>query len=390
MIPLTGTVSLAALRAEFGLGTAPVPSFLGLASVRRAANIPAGTVKISDLRGAHVVKAGTTVLNLFAAMGNPAAVSTRYRVVVEPGATIGSANPLSYSADTGQFPAGSTLTIDLYGSVDGAGGLFGVQGGRGGGSIYAQYPNQTVNVNVKPGGALRPGGGAGGQGGQGGAGGQGGIGLVTEGPVYQTTAPRYEVAYSVEGAQYSFYWAGTLIGITDTGQTSLASGSTTYYADSFQGNTGVDNSSKGGANTIVNHFAIRRTTPGGPNGGAGGAGGGGGGGGRGQGFDGVAAGGAGGAPGAGGGGSNGNGSGVGGAGGAGGPGGAGGGFGADGAAGGASSGGNPGGAGSGGGGFAAAGPNAGLPGGPRGYYVFKGTATVNVNNQGGTILGALG
>lgn len=288
MIPLAGNVTAAMLRAELGLGTGPVASLLAVGALRRAAGKTAGAVSLSDLRGAHVYRGTAIIQKVYALMGNPAVSSPKYRFVIEPGAVIGSLNPQFLALDYGQFPAGSTITVDDYGNVDGAGGQFGVRNGQGGGAVEADYANQTMFFNVKPGAFLRGGGGAGGRGGVGGRGGQGGPGTsattVNEGPFYSRTSPEYFVAYVPATGNYHLWWSGTLV--ADSRQSSVVVGSTTYSASAFSENA---NYLEGGVFAIATYYQIQRSTTtvaGGGAGGLGGVGGLGGIGGRGQGWDG--------------------------------------------------------------------------------------------------------
>lgn len=385
MIPVTGPVTVATLRAELGLGSGPISSFLALPQVARAAGRVVGSpVKISDLRGAHLARTTLLNANLYAQMGSPAAVSAKYRFVVEPGVAIGSNSPTDFAADSGQFPAGSTLNIDVYGGIEGAGGQYGVTAshgsvGQGGGALYAPYANQSVVVNVKPVGALLGGGGAGGTGGAGGAGGQGGPGshLVVDGPYYARSGATFYVLYDQASGSYNFIWNGASVGTSDSG--TLGGGSDNYAA------TGGAQATSGNPSIGTQQvwYAIQHTTQQAFGaGGAGGGGGSGGPGGRGQGYDGGPAAGAGGTGGQPGQASPGNGAGAGGAGGAGGQGGTGGGWGGQGGQGSTGAGGAAGAAGAGGGPAAGNAGAAGATGGQPGYYIYRNGANVTLTTQG--------
>lgn len=114
-----------------------------------------------------VISQTTTDLNLQAAFvrrfGTTAWVSTkRKRVVINSGVIVGSLNPANYAL-TIPPGLGGSLTIDNYGSIQGAGGL--PNGGTGGNAIIASSP---VTFNNQ--GTIYAGGGAGGAGGTGGQG----------------------------------------------------------------------------------------------------------------------------------------------------------------------------------------------------------------------------
>jgi len=81
---------------------------------------------------------------------------------------IGSNDPTKVALDIGQFPTGSVVSVQVYGSIDAAGGA--INSGRGGDAINANYPNQTTTVVIQGTGKVRAGGGGGGKGGNGGGG----------------------------------------------------------------------------------------------------------------------------------------------------------------------------------------------------------------------------
>lgn len=394
MIPLTGTVTSEMLLAELGLAAGAAIDDLGtLAPAQRLANQSTEVWGLDNMRGAGLLKASGVNANLYAGMGSPP-VAGSYRVVIEPTTVYGSNSPQVFAADLGQFPSGSTIALDVWGRIDGAGGNPAVNGGRGGGALKADYLNQTVTVSYKSGCNVRAGGGAGGVGGNGGNGGQGGPGtrLAVDGPYYARSGATFYVVYTQTDGTYNFWWNGTNVGQSDSG--TLGGGTDNYAAtggaQATSGNPSI------GTQTVW--YAIQHTTQVAAGvGGTGGAGGAGGAGGRGQGYDGPASAGA---PGGGGapGGPPDSGSGLGlngspGAGGSGGNGAAGGFgnvFGGDGGAGASGGNGAAGQAGAGGAGTAASPPGAGGAGAPRGYYLYRNTAAVTTVFAGGTALGALG
>lgn len=370
MIPTSGPITSAQLRSELGLAVGGAFSFGANASLRRLANKAAGTYNVTDLRGAHLAHVGAVAVNAFTTMGSPAAVAT-YRFVVEPGVTLGSIAPAVPSLSAGAFPAGSTVNVDVYGTVDAAGGQATINAGVGGMAINADYAGYTLNVTIKAGGTAEAGGGAGGQGGTGGQGGPA-TGTTTTGPLYQPSAPQYMVKFvqpSGDTGSSDWFWNGVDMANGDgaPGTTVVGSDGNTYTRGALQSTTGTT--------TVTRTYAISQTVtgPGTP----GGAGGTGGLGGRGQGYDGAAAAGAGGAAGAAGSGGSGQG-------GTGGQGGSGAARGAQGATGNA---GNAGAAGSGGAGLGGGGGFAGALGG---YYFYKnGRGNVTFTNAG-TVLGRIG
>jgi hypothetical protein len=370
----TGSVSLSQLRSELGASGAISFSDLG---VRRLTGQSAGAVSLSAARGSAYFGTSVNMITAYNSIGSPG-TSAAYRIVVGPGVTIGSTSSGITAFTLGQFPAGSTITIDNYGSILAAGGQ--PNGGNGGNALWVNYSNQTMIVNNMSTGAIWAGGGAGGLGGTGGTGGTGGGGVYvtggssTAGPNYNRSAPLY---YWSDGQDNSvapgitIYWNG--VAVSD-------GGGITYQRGAQQAQNGNP-----AVLTQITYYAVSQTTNTTTNnytsGGAGGPGGGGGNGGRGQGFDGANASGAGGAAGAAGsaGGTN---AGAGGQGGTGGTGGTGGGWGAAGSGGGTGFTGNTGAAGNNGAGFAGNPGGGGTGGGSSGAYLVKGAATVTFNNFG--------
>lgn len=132
-----------------------------------AATPPAGVIL--------TVSSTQTNYNLFTAAGSP--VNPINLIVnINSGVTIGGTGS-STALTVGQFPTGSTITINNNGNIDGFGGAAGTSGagGNGGDAINANYPNQTVIINNNVGANIRGGGGGGGKGGTGGTGGAGQI-----------------------------------------------------------------------------------------------------------------------------------------------------------------------------------------------------------------------
>lgn len=375
MIPLSGTLDLSTVRTELGAAGA---FDLGGANVRSLAGVPTGPLDLSTLRGGIWIGASENAANIFTKAGSPGS-AVAVRAVVAAAAVVGSTAPGTPALAFGNFPAGSAVTVDNYGIVQGAGGL--PNGGVGGHAIHAQTSAAfTKTINNKAGATVRAGGGAGGYGGTGGVGGQGGpgSGTTTTGPSY-SASPQTRVVYDVNAGTSAWYWNGANVantGGTPSGSVAGNDGAT-YTAGALQSS---------GPN--FNFYYISQTVTGsGGTPGAGGAGGAGGNGGRGQGHDGVNAAGAGGSAGGAGGAGTG-GAGNGGTGGAGGAGGTGGGWGLAGAGGGAGASGNAGAAGSGGAGAAGGGPSAPGAGGAAGSYLYAGGQAVTFNNAG-TVAGNL-
>jgi hypothetical protein len=135
-----------------------------------------GAIKFSDFYGAAKqyllqVNSNTENLNIFnlfvSTYGNPGTQAVNLLVDIKAGVIVGGvgANALT----VGQFPAGSQITIDNRGSIQGFAG--GRNSGAGGSGVYGAYSNQTMVLNNY--GGVLAGGGGGGVGGTGGKGGNG-------------------------------------------------------------------------------------------------------------------------------------------------------------------------------------------------------------------------
>lgn len=119
-----------------------------------------------------IITANTTNVNLlslytslFGAPSSPVVA----RLTINSGVIVGGVGGPALTI--GQFPSGSIIAIDNYGSIQGFGGA--ANSGTGGDAIKADYPNQTITINNKTGGTIYGGGGGAGKGGTGGTGGAG-------------------------------------------------------------------------------------------------------------------------------------------------------------------------------------------------------------------------
>jgi hypothetical protein len=384
-IPVTGPVSVRSIRSEVGASGAFT---LGQSETAyKLAGKTSGQLSVGELRGSTRIAANENAVNLHNKVGAPSGAYS-WRFLIEAGVTYGSTAPGTAAMSLGEFPVGSTVIVDNYGTIQGAGGVAGVggSGGAGGNAINAMTAaayTKTINNY----GIVRGGGGGGGQAGAGGAGGTGGSGVYyttsQEGPNFSDgfgTIGDYYVYRNQSNDQREFRWNGTLIGTTTA--SSINSGGYTYYIGAYVDTIEVGGS-KSSSGTFYDRYYIYRQwqvanfTSGGP----GGGGGAGGAGGRGQGHDGAAVAGIAGAAGAAGvgGGTN---AGAGGQGGTGGTGGLGGAWGVAGGAGPTGATGATGNAGNNGAGTAGAAGTAGYAGGAAGYYLYRNGMTVTFNNTG--------
>jgi hypothetical protein len=277
-IPHTGPVSLGAIRTELG---ASGSISLGDLNVRRLAGQLTGGISLSQTRGGVWLGANENVINLFSKAGNPAAANP-WRFVIPPGVTIGSNSPGSAAITLGEFLGGSSIIVDNYGTIQGAGGTAGSPlGGPGGTAIHAASNNTYAKtVNNRSGGVLRGGGGGGGRGGTGGTGGTGGQGVwYSEDRRYNLTSPVNYVSNNTGVAGGAYWWTGIHRGTTS------ANSINGFYKGNYRAYSAGD----GKTTSDTWFWDIYILNPNYTSGGAGGAGGLGGLGGRGQGHDGAAA-----------------------------------------------------------------------------------------------------
>lgn len=308
------------------------------------------------------------------------------RCVVNSGVVVGGTQG-NWAFNIGQFPAGSIITIDNYGSIQGAyanGGGYFSAGAQGGHALLANGANQTMTVNIYSGANIVAGGGGGGSGGVGGQGGQGGGGYYQYwsgeqwGGAGSGWCFSYDPYYNVTKA----WWNGSLV-INNSGNIANLNG---YNRGGNYQNTQGSYSTGGGENTVINYYTIywygiQQLQTAYTSGGGGGGGGAGGTGGYSTGYGASAVGGAGGAAGASGA-APGQNAGWGGQGGTGGTGGAGGGWGSYGGTGATGNTGYAGGGGNNGGGGGGYAGGGGAGGGAPGYYIYRNGANCAINNAG--------
>src|SRR6185437_5509924 len=393
-IKTSGTLSMTDVASEFGVtigASYPVSLsafYRGGSYVPNGAaanvNVPSsGTISLASMYGASKVltlnlTSSTYNFNLKNAINGAYGTQSSAIVValtINSGVTVGASNSW-WALDIGQFPAGSIITINNYGSIQGqpgAGGGYYSGGGQGGHCINAAYGSQTMTINNYSSGQIIAGGGGGGSGGPGGQGGSGGGGYYnynywSPAQWSQAAGNYYFVEWDSYHNYYYYYWGNTLVasGSGNPGQVG-------NYLRQGQMTTGTGYSGgENGVNYTIYYYAISQLWTGTTytSGGAGGGGGIGGAGGHGTGYGTSAVAGAGGAGGAGGG-APGTNAGWGGTGGTGGTGGSGGGWGSYGGAGATGYTGNTGGAGNNGGGYGGGAGQGGAGGGAPGYYIYR-------------------
>jgi len=199
-----------------------------------------GTLQIWANEVVAVLTSSNTVVikALFAGVAGLWASTTTKRVSVPSGVTIGStvneyAMVLQAYADGLAGSYGGKLIVDIAGTISGIGGA--ANSGVGGTCLLMNFTGkdgQKADVNVKPGGLVRSGGGGGGMSGTGGQGVYTTPRTVTEGPYY--TLYQYEI-FSAGNGVSGVYWGG-LIG-NYTGQPTTIGGVRYYYGtlgQSFQ------------------------------------------------------------------------------------------------------------------------------------------------------------
>jgi hypothetical protein len=389
---ITSPVSLS----QFYRGGAKVPS--GAAA---NAGIPtSGTISMSQLYGASKVLSINLTSNqvnynlynaIAAAYGTPSGAVV-VSCTINSGVVIGGTQG-NWAFNFGQFPAGSIITVNNYGSIQGAyanGGGYYSAGGQGGHCVLANQGNQTMTLNVYSNANIVAGGGGGGSGGAGGVGGTGGNGYYQYWSAQQWGGAGSGWCFKYDPHQNATWawWNGTLV-VANPGNL-IGQNINGYLSGSnYQNTTGSYTVTEGsGENTYtqtVNYtiywYGVQQLQNAYTSGGAGGGGGVGGSGGYSTGYGASAVGGAGGAAGAGGAGGGTN-AGAGGQGGTGGTGGAGGGWGSYGGAGATGYTGNTGNGGNNGGGYGGGAGGGGAGGGAPGYYLYRTGANCTLNNSG--------
>jgi hypothetical protein len=402
-IKTSGAIAMTDVATEFGVSQS---SPIALSTFYRGglwvpngaaanANVPtSGAISLGSMYGASKVltiniTANQVNYNLYNAVvaqyGTPSGAVV-VSCTINAGVVIGGTQG-NWAFNYGQFPAGSIITVNNYGSIQGAyanGGGYYSGGAQGGHCVLANGASQTMTLNVYANANIVAGGGGGGSGGAGGTGGTGGNGYYQYwsaqqwGGANSGTCYMYDPHLNITKA----WWGGTLV-INNSGQQTNLNG---YLRGNNNQNTTGTYTTGGGENAVttaytIYWYGISQIENAYTSGGGGGGGGAGGTGGYSTGYGASAVGGAGGAggnPGAGGG-TN---AGSGGYGGTGGTGGAGGGWGSYGGTGGTGNTGATGNGGNNGGGYGGAAGQGGAGGGAPGYYLYRNGGNCTLNNAG--------
>jgi hypothetical protein len=172
--PITGAIGVSCINTLFGRSSTAQFSFSDACYKKLICVSSCACICINKGHASAYINSTTTTVNIATSLFSSPSTATTYRVLLGSSAVVGSSSTGSYALDTGQLPSGSSLVINNYGKIQGAGGAS--SGGTGGNALRSNYSNQTVTINNKSGAYIQAGGGGGGQGGTGGTGGKGGTG----------------------------------------------------------------------------------------------------------------------------------------------------------------------------------------------------------------------
>lgn len=222
-----------------------------------------------------IISASTTNVNLLSTYTTEFGIPTsavNLTVEVKSGVTIGATSG-NTALTLGQFPSGSTITINNSGSIQGYGAaITGGVGAAGGDAINANYANQTVAINNLSGATVYAGGGSGGKGGTGGSGSVSGYTFAG------TPAPNQSWGGTGNtncNNTCNAYWAGSTCYGTCTGIATVTCTACGYYTTSYPsggiGGNGGQGQGYGQANSMGSGGAAGGTNAG--TGGTGGTGG---------------------------------------------------------------------------------------------------------------------
>ena len=170
-ISLGGSTTGQSIALELSLSATAAIS-LNDSAVRTLAGVASGAIVMpTNFYGKSnattlTISANTTNYNIFTAAGSPTTAKTVI-LNINSGVTVGGTGG-TYALTVGQFPSGSSITINNSGTIVGTGG--GANSGNGGSAINANYAGQTMVINNAVGAAIYGGGGGGGVGGSGGTG----------------------------------------------------------------------------------------------------------------------------------------------------------------------------------------------------------------------------
>ena len=301
-IAASGAISLDDFRTEFVGGSAAISiddlyrggsNIRSLAANNTATNLAAsvptsGTIEFADFYSTakgfrKTYSSGATNQDASAIFGDDYGVDYPKEIVINSGVELGAT---STSQEALQIDSGlsGTLTITNNGTLSGAGGAAGSDGGD---AFQADVACILINN-----GTIRAGGGGGGTGGNGGTGGTGGQGSYStsgwgsythvgagSGGIGQTGVTVFST-----GNTYYWYWGNSYLGSTVGYAANTLTSGGIQHQHSYPTNYGSGYNAGAGASWW--RYAIRRytTTTSYSNGGAGGGGGSGGGGGVGQGY----------------------------------------------------------------------------------------------------------
>jgi hypothetical protein len=292
-VPSSGSIDFLTLATVFGLSGPPYDlarlkrdgTFVPNISTNNAISTTNNNLNLLAFRGSTVEQTITltnsTNVNLYTLFTASYSLPTSRKFVkfiIPSGVTIGATSTGNYALTIGAFPTGTTVVVEISGSVQGAGGAGGTSGvgANGGPAINADVAIATT-ILIKTGGSVYGGGGGGGKAGAGGAGGKGGNGNY----VNTTTETRYNSTNYWNTSERSDGALKSAVGLWDNLNTFYTTNFTaTSYGDYTRGTlqTTFTETISDGSRFTRRRYQIKKTTSTtisttGGNGGGGGAGG---------------------------------------------------------------------------------------------------------------------
>ena len=142
--PITGQISVSDVNTALGRSSTASFSFND-STFQLMTNQGSTNVDLNNAHASAYINSTVTNYNVYTStFGSPATVTT-YKVLIGASGVAGATSTGNYALNVGQFPSGSSVVLNNYGTIAGAGGA--TNSGTGGPALYSAYANQTVTIN---------------------------------------------------------------------------------------------------------------------------------------------------------------------------------------------------------------------------------------------------